>query len=99
MSIVFVFVKQKTAYEMRISDLSSDVCSSDLRRQARQGADDGAGGDSQQRKREILEGKRRKKMIEQVHGGKARRSDGNRADPAKASAHAERGRPDRKSVE
>src|SRR3546814_6012917 len=28
---VFVF-KQKTAYEMRISDWSSDVCSSDLRR-------------------------------------------------------------------
>src|SRR3546814_2380908 len=26
----FVFFKQKTAYEMRISDLSSDVCSSDL---------------------------------------------------------------------
>src|SRR3546814_9447278 len=26
----FVFVKQKTAYEMRISDWSSDVCSSDL---------------------------------------------------------------------
>src|SRR3546814_1406337 len=30
--IVFVFFfKQKTAYEMRISDWSSDVCSSDLR--------------------------------------------------------------------
>src|SRR3546814_2535574 len=29
-SIVFFF-KQKTAYEMRISDWSSDVCSSDLR--------------------------------------------------------------------
>src|SRR3546814_6622018 len=28
--LVFVF-KQKTAYEMRISDWSSDVCSSDLR--------------------------------------------------------------------
>src|SRR3546814_4522748 len=28
---VFVFFKQKTAYEMRISDWSSDVCSSDLR--------------------------------------------------------------------
>src|SRR3546814_18544884 len=28
--IVFFFVKQKTAYEMRISDCSSDVCSSDL---------------------------------------------------------------------
>src|SRR3546814_1597936 len=30
----FFFFKQKTAYEMRISDWSSDVCSSDLDRQA-----------------------------------------------------------------
>src|SRR3546814_9130348 len=29
-SVCFFFVKQKTAYEMRISDWSSDVCSSDL---------------------------------------------------------------------
>src|SRR3546814_15988702 len=29
---VFFFFKQKTAYEMRISDWSSDVCSSDLTR-------------------------------------------------------------------
>src|SRR3546814_1543677 len=29
---VFFFFKQKTAYEMRISDWSSDVCSSDLLR-------------------------------------------------------------------
>src|SRR3546814_10395094 len=29
------FVKQKTAYEMRISDWSSDVCSSDLEQPAR----------------------------------------------------------------
>src|SRR3546814_3559310 len=28
----FFFFKQKTAYEMRISDWSSDVCSSDLQR-------------------------------------------------------------------
>src|SRR3546814_6288695 len=28
---VLFFFKQKTAYEMRISDWSSDVCSSDLR--------------------------------------------------------------------
>src|SRR3546814_8887565 len=28
--LVFVFFKQNTAYEMRISDWSSDVCSSDL---------------------------------------------------------------------
>src|SRR3546814_8570847 len=34
----FFFFKQKTAYEMRISDWSSDVCSSDLRRNA---VDDG----------------------------------------------------------
>src|SRR3546814_5967339 len=32
---MFFFFKQKTAYEMRISDWSSDVCSSDL--EARQG--------------------------------------------------------------
>src|SRR3546814_3223228 len=30
MCVSFVCVKQKTAYEMRISDWSSDVCSSDL---------------------------------------------------------------------
>src|SRR3546814_5191655 len=29
--VIFFFFKQKTAYEMRISDWSSDVCSSDLR--------------------------------------------------------------------
>src|SRR3546814_3592048 len=30
LSFCFFFFKQKTAYEMRISDWSSDVCSSDL---------------------------------------------------------------------
>src|SRR3546814_7884877 len=30
LSRVFLFFKQKTAYEVRISDWSSDVCSSDL---------------------------------------------------------------------
>src|SRR3546814_5810201 len=29
--MIFFFFKQKTAYEVRISDWSSDVCSSDLR--------------------------------------------------------------------
>src|SRR3546814_5826638 len=37
MYCVFFFFKQKTAYEMRISDWSSDVCSSDLL--AQQGCD------------------------------------------------------------
>src|SRR3546814_17582294 len=31
MLVICFFFKQKTAYEMRISDWSSDVCSSDLR--------------------------------------------------------------------
>src|SRR3546814_1807388 len=31
----FFFIKQKTAYEMRMSDWSSDVCSSDLKRPER----------------------------------------------------------------
>src|SRR3546814_13348069 len=35
---MFFFFKQKTAYEMRISDWSSDVCSSDLRRRHDQAA-------------------------------------------------------------
>src|SRR3546814_15459004 len=33
--LCFFFFKQKTAYEMRISDWSSDVCSSDLPRTGR----------------------------------------------------------------
>src|SRR3546814_18473579 len=38
---IFFFFKQKTAYEMRISDWSSDVCSSDLVDPDKlQGADD-----------------------------------------------------------
>src|SRR3546814_1590626 len=36
---VFFFFKQKTAYEMRISDWSSDVCSSDLAAHVAHGAE------------------------------------------------------------
>src|SRR3546814_2688010 len=39
-----VFFKQKTAYEVRISDWSSDVCSSDLRRARSPGATRAGGG-------------------------------------------------------
>src|SRR3546814_1764254 len=50
---VFFFFKQKTAYEMRISDWSSDVCSSDLLQHGRRlqrgdvavHAEDAVGGD------------------------------------------------------
>src|SRR3546814_9790356 len=34
LELVVFFFKQKTAYEMRISDWSSDVCSSDLNTEA-----------------------------------------------------------------
>src|SRR3546814_6661117 len=37
LSATFFFFKQKTAYEMRISDWSSDVCSSDLNGQSSNG--------------------------------------------------------------
>src|SRR3546814_9507481 len=37
LSSCLVFFKQKTAYEMRISDWSSDVCSSDLSDSAKDG--------------------------------------------------------------
>src|SRR3546814_10592316 len=49
---LFFFFKQKTAYEMRISDWSSDVCSSDLalvelptRHEREPGMGTGMGGD------------------------------------------------------
>src|SRR3546814_5037550 len=40
-NVMFFFFKQKTAYEMRISDWSSDVCSSDLERGGLLGAHGG----------------------------------------------------------
>src|SRR3546814_9006044 len=40
----FFFFKQKTAYEMRISDWSSDVCSSDLNAESTDDAEDENGG-------------------------------------------------------
>src|SRR3546814_20326738 len=44
------FFKQKTSYEMRISDWSSDVCSSDLRWDRRACAASAATGDSVQKR-------------------------------------------------
>src|SRR3546814_9433214 len=50
--LVFVFFKQKTAYEMRISDWSSDVCSSDLIATADGEIDVAVGGAGRERLRE-----------------------------------------------
>src|SRR3546814_1993566 len=57
--IFVVFFKQKTAYEMRISDWSSDVCSSDLRRSRRRGAKArrGGGGGEKARVRSCTKGR------------------------------------------
>src|SRR3546814_9839909 len=52
--VTFFFFKQKTAYEMRISDWSSDVCSSDLTAPQRQP------GQSGQLAAEALAAKRRR---------------------------------------
>src|SRR3546814_10850860 len=49
---LFFFFKQKTAYEMRISDWSSDVCSSDLLRRA---GDTAPALQPQQRWRQVVE--------------------------------------------
>src|SRR3546814_5767250 len=50
--LLFLFFKQKTAYEMRISDWSSDVCSSDLPSPRRSRGE----GD---RREAVVEGRRR----------------------------------------
>src|SRR3546814_7657188 len=48
--LFFVFFKQKTAYEMRISDWSSDVCSSDLHSYRARRIEGTAGADRRKRK-------------------------------------------------
>src|SRR3546814_4509409 len=57
------FFKQKTAYEMRISDWSSDVCSSDLQ------ADDGDGVElhAQENEFRVLHGARRREDRVELH--------------------------------
>src|SRR3546814_5303711 len=51
----FFFFKQKTAYEMRISDWSSDVCSSDLPLlRADQGQAHARAGDAAQAVQDVL---------------------------------------------
>src|SRR3546814_9949417 len=55
--LCFFFFKQKTAYEMRISDWSSDVCSSDLQQPGHPGQQDGPGQiveDGEQRDRHVF---------------------------------------------
>src|SRR3546814_7780912 len=54
---LFFFFKQKTAYEMRISDWSSDVCSSDLPQAGRRQVDDAEDERDEQYRGEIAVGR------------------------------------------
>src|SRR3546814_17043965 len=82
---VFFFFKQKTAYEMRISDWSSDVCSSDLPIGDREGSHDPGSAirtDAQiardRRQRNI-----RDRRIENLHeGSKGKRKGRQGKDPS-----------------
>src|SRR3546814_2383495 len=63
--MLFFLFKKKTAYEMRISDWSSDVCSSDLRAARRRPCRDAARGGRTRRRGGGCGGQRRDRR----HGG------------------------------
>src|SRR3546814_4520003 len=65
---MFFFFKQKTAYEMRISDWSSDVCSSDLSMDAL-GRSDRSSGSLKGRRSVVSRGKYPRDVIEIVMTG------------------------------
>src|SRR3546814_10450156 len=66
--LVFLFFKQKTAYEMRISDWSSDVCSSDLLRMEVAGAGGGRGDAAPAAPRDRREASREHVVEREVDG-------------------------------
>src|SRR3546814_18368711 len=83
LSLVFFFFEQKTAYEMRISDGSSDVCSSDLNI-GRLGRGLGGGGkrEGKQRQRE------QQTHVSSFRGAAARHPHNCRTDsPIESHAH------------
>src|SRR3546814_5800608 len=86
---IFFFFKQKTAYEMRISDWSSDVCSSDLpvRRRYDRRAAPGL----------PVRPRRARRLQPERHDAAARRPAAGAAAPIRASLHLH-DQADRKSV-
>src|SRR3546814_11648001 len=91
-NMVLFFFKQKTAYEMRISDWSSDVCSSDLL--------DGAGGGAGVGER--LDARREARQPEGEHprrgGSRTRNTDERQCGSAGDEGTAGSDEADRKSV-
>src|SRR3546814_9065420 len=92
----FFFFKQKTAYDMRISDWSSDVCSSDLRLRPRPVE----GRQLQGRRLQSLdddEGRRRLALpLLRVRRQDLRRDQGQDRDPRAADQGGRTGRADRR---
>src|SRR3546814_5760270 len=77
---VFFFFKQKTAYEMRISDWSSDVCSSDLAEHA-----------AHHHRQQLLLRRGDEDLVHRVRGQQADQvagEDGEDADVEQVAAHA-----------
>src|SRR3546814_2545836 len=64
--MMFFFFKQKTAYEMRISDWSSDVCSSDLPSSAETAAAPASVVSDEQLAASVLQSSQQQKTIEQL---------------------------------
>src|SRR3546814_17592815 len=81
---VFILFKQKTAYEMRISDWSSDVCSSDLRLHRRHGLAQ-APDDAEEMRQHLEEAHHRqladRKAAVQALGGHQLAADAGKAHP------------------
>src|SRR3546814_6142368 len=74
--VLFFFFKQKTAYELRISDWSSDVCSSDLLRIQREEMDGPHGiddGDDPWKARDVEDAQRRQHQEINRHDGPEQR--------------------------
>src|SRR3546814_11833107 len=98
------FVKQRTAYEMRISDWSSDVCSSDLDHPDAFDAALGRRGLEPRAADLIALDERHRAVITEVQAGQARRNEASKAIGAakaqkdEATAQALMAEVDRKSV-
>src|SRR3546814_4270688 len=84
----FFFFKQKTAYEMRISDWSSDVCSSDL---ALHGSQHESGRPGRPRLRLFRQRLVRREQDQQPPRGRADRADRSAA-VRRFAGHAQAGR-------
>src|SRR3546814_3055224 len=95
---VMFFFKQKTAYEMRISDWSSDVCSSDLLLVAVGGVMEARPAAAAGLQQQYQEHEDQQDGGELAGGGAVAEGDPRAHDAGGEVGHAEEGDGDRKSV-